>query len=281
MSIEARITLRATFPSDDLAKQATTQLKKSLKLNEHELASALDSLNPVENQDAYKDATINVEEISRKKQVLSIYSYTYTSEEPTWFAKSLFELGAHKIFIRGQWDEYGRNYYFLNGNKVSKKKYEGDKPTKPLSEKDIEINKHLFLPDGRVHVKVTLVNSWSLDDIYESVMMEFVTDDGSTFFHKATGKLKELSYEGAPKECEFSAIFERGKIKGEYVSLAKRPTKILSKIHEPVKRISAKALYSSRPQAKLDTKAKCPFCGSSLRSEKAKQCPTCLKSWRE
>jgi hypothetical protein len=281
MSIEARITIRAAFANADLAKQATSQLEKALKTNEYELASALDSLNPVENQAAYEDATINVEEISRKKENLTIYSYTYTKEEPTWFANSLYQLGANKIYIRGQWDEHGRSYYFQDGKKVSKKVYDGDKQKKPLSDKDIEINKNLFLPDGRVHVKVSLVNSWPVGDIYESVMMEFVTDDGHTFYHKATGKLKELTYAGSHKECEFSAEFERGRLNGEYVSLAKRPTKLMSTIHQPETKTISKPIYPQKRRALFNTKAKCPFCGSSLRTEQAKQCPACLKSWRD
>ncbi len=85
MSIESHITIRATFLKDDAAKIATSQLRRMLKKNQHELANALNELNPVENKNDYKDETVNVEDISRKKNILSIYSYTYTSEEPVWF----------------------------------------------------------------------------------------------------------------------------------------------------------------------------------------------------
>ena len=232
MSIEARVSIRATFPDDEKAKQATSDLKKSLKKNEHELASALDALNPVASQEAYKEDTIHVEDIGRKKSVLSISSYTYTSEEPIWFAKSLAELGAERIFIRGQWDGHGRNYYFLNGEEVPKKKFDGDKPKKPLSAKDIEINKGLFLPEGRVSVKAKLVSTWSVGDIYESTGMEFQMLDGTTFYHKGKGQLVELLFDYEKLEfdttvvVEFSAAFERGKHENEFVSFAKRPTKI-------------------------------------------------------
>lgn len=276
MSIEAHIAIKATFLDEDKAKSSTSELKKSLKKNDHELASALDSLNSIENQCDYKDETINVEEVSRKKGILSIYAYTYSSEEPIWFAKSLYELGAKKIFIRGGWDGHGRNFYFLDGKKVSKKIYDGDKPKKKLSVKDIEINEKLFLPEGRVHVNVTLVNHWQVGDIYESVLLEFVTDDGNTFFHKATGQLKQISYEGSSKKCEFTAAFERGKNEGEYVSFAKRPTKVVIGEAE-----EAESTWRPKYETEFDTKAKCPFCGSSLRTERAKQCPSCFKSWRE
>lgn len=232
MSIEARVTIRATFLDEEKARHATSELKKSLKKNQYELASSLDALNPVDNQEAYKEDTINVEEISRKKSVLSIFSYSYTSQEPTWFAKSLSELGASKILIRGQWDGHGRNYYFLNGEKVSKKKFDGDKSGKPLSAKDIEINKGLFLPEGRVSVKAKLVSTWSVGDIYESTGMEFRMLDGTTFYHKGKGQLVDLLFDYDKGEfdtssiVEFSATFERGKHKNEFVSFAKRPTRV-------------------------------------------------------
>ena len=290
MSVEAQITIRATFQDEDQAELATSELKKSLHKNEHELASALDKLNPIENQKDYKNESINVEEISRKKNVLSIFAYSYSSEEPTWFAKSLYELGAKKIFIRGQWDGYGRNYYFLAGKKVSKKIYEGDKPKKALSAKDIEINKNLFLPDNRVQVKATLVNYWEVGDIYESILMKFLTDEGNTFYHKATGQLLQIAYEGYLNECEFSATFERRKLDGEYASFAIRPTKVIlsntgnvgdlkSKSEFDSKSlISAETHGDSEPKSEFNTKAKCPYCGSSLRTEQAKQCPSCFKN---
>jgi hypothetical protein len=232
MSIEAQVSVRAIFPDDELAKLAASEIKKSLKKNEQELVNALNSINLIENLSEFKSETINVEDISRKRNVLTIFAYTYSSEEPTWFAKSLCELGAHKILIRGQWDGYGRNYYFLNGEKVTKKKFDGDKPKKPLSAKDIEINKKLFLPEGRVSVEAKLVSTWLVDDIYESTGMELKTLDGITFYYKGRGQLVNILFDSEKAEfdtsviVEFSAAFERGNHNGEYVSFAKRPTQI-------------------------------------------------------
>ncbi len=232
MSIETHVNISATFSNDEAAKQATSELKKSLKKNQHELATSLDALNSIENQNRYKDDTINVEDLSRKKSVLSIYSYTYTSEEPIWFAKSLSLLGANKIFIRVMSDGHGRNHYFLGGEKVSKKVFDGEKKKKPLSAKDIEINKSLFLPDGRVSVQAKLISSWSVGDIYESTGIEFKTIDGITFYHQGSGQLVDIFWDSEKREfdtsitVEFSAAFERGKIEDDYVSFAKRPTKI-------------------------------------------------------
>lgn len=221
---EVYVTIKALFANEDMAKQTTRKIKASLKKNDQDLTKALHSLYPINNYEDYDQ--LDVEEIARKKSVLTIFLYTGRTGPVTWFAGSLYKLGAHKIYIRENGDEGGCNHYFLNGEKVSKKKYDGEKPTKPLNEKEIEINKHLFLPEGRIHVKATLMNSWSIGDIYESEILEFKTDDGDRFFHKATGQLKRMAYEGSPKTCEFSAIFERGKHEGEYVSFAKRPTKV-------------------------------------------------------
>ncbi len=234
MSIEARVSVTARFSSEEVAKSATSQLKKSLKTSQYELASALHNLNPIDNQDDYDGIEINVEQINRKKGVLSISSYTYKKEDPIWFAKSLYELGANRIFIRGQWDGYGRNYYFLDGVQVSKKKYDGDKPKKPLSKEDKEINKGLFLPEGRVAVKAQLTSSWSVGDIYESTGLAFKTVDGLVFYHQGKGQLVEALYDSGKGEfrigddIEFNAAFERGMLDGKYVSFAKRPTKIIS-----------------------------------------------------
>ncbi len=232
MSIETFVFVDGIFPSDELAKKASDELVKSLSENEHELASSLHKLYPVENQIAYKNDTINVEDIKKKNNVLSINAYTYTSEEPTWFAYSFYKLGATKIQITVDSDGYRRNFYFIDGKNVSKKKYISDKPKKQLSAKDIEINKNLFLPEGRVTVKAKLVSTWPVGDIWESVGLKFETLDGDTFYHKGRGQLIDVLYNNKIEDfdtslvVEFDAAFERGRIEDEYVSFAKRPTKI-------------------------------------------------------
>jgi len=232
MSIEARINISATFADEEIAKKSTAELKRELKKNNFELASALDTLNTIENQSYYKDQAINVEEITRKKNVVSVSSYTYTSESPVWFTKSLAQLGANKIFIRGQWDDVGRSFYFLKGEKVTKTIFDGDKPKKELSAKDIEINSKLFLPEKRVIVKVKLVSAWSVGDIYESTGMEFKSVCGNVFYYKGAGQLVDMFWNSDLEEfdtsitVEFGAAFERGKVADEFVSFVKRPTKI-------------------------------------------------------
>ena len=232
MSIEARISITATFTDEETAKAATSELKKSLKKNNDELSSSLDTLHPIENYIDYKNDSINVESINRKSNVLSISSYTYSSVEPVWFAKSLSQLGAIKIFVRGQWDGVGRNFYFMDGSKVSKKIFDGDKPKNELSEKDIEINKSLFLPEGRVSVKVQLISAWAAGDIYESMILKLKTTCENTIYYKGTGQIVDIFWASDREEfntslvVEFSTVLERGKIENEFVSFAKRPTKI-------------------------------------------------------
>ena len=139
-------------------------------------------------------------------------------EEPVWFARSIYELGAIKVLIRGVWDGHGRNYYFLNGEKVSKKKYDGDKPKKP-----------------RVSVKARLISTWSVGDIYESTGLVLETSDGTRLYHVGKGQLVDAFYDfdkgefNTTIDVEFSASLERGELDGEYVSYAKRPSKIVFK----------------------------------------------------
>jgi hypothetical protein len=226
MSIEAQILIKATFLDDNEAKLASQKLDDSLKATELELATALDSLNSIPNIKEYEREALYVDDLARQKSILSISAYSYTSENPIWFAESLYELGAIRLHIQAHWDGHVRNYCFVNGKRVQKKSRKDDKTKVTLSEKDIEINKRLFLPEGRVPIKAELVKRWDVCDLYESVMMEFITEDGDKFYHKSTGKLKELSYKNIAFLYEFTAVFERGKHKGEYVSFAKRPTKI-------------------------------------------------------
>ena len=233
MSIEARLRVAATFPSEDSAKTATSELKNSLKKNNHELAKALNALNPIENQENYQNEHINVEEVKTKNCTLTISSYTYTSEQPTWFVESLAKLGAERIHITGNWDGHIQHYYFLGSQKVQKKIFAGEPPKKALSEKDMEINKGLFLPDGRVTVNAKLVSTWVVGDIYESIGLKFVTANGDEFFYKGRGQLPDALWDSKTEEfdtsisVEFSAVFERETHENNYASFAKRPTKIV------------------------------------------------------
>ena len=86
---------------------------------------------------------------------------------------------------------------------------------------------NLFLPEGRVTVMATLVSHWLIEDIWDNVGMEFITDKGDTFYYKGTGKLTGMTSPKSHRACEFSATFEKGELDGKKVSFAKRPTKIV------------------------------------------------------
>ncbi len=227
MSIETSVAIKAIFRDDTAAKGAIKRLKKSLVLNEHDLPCALNDINPLKQQNSYQGENIYVENISQINNIIDILCYTYTSERPIWFVESLYKLGAHKIQISNNWDERGKKYYFRDGKITSKNIYDGDKPKTFISENDRStINKDLFLPEGRVHVKAKLISHWFVGDIYENDILKFVDENGEIFYYKGSGKLTDIISGDYLNECEFNAAFESGNLDGEYVSFAKRPTKI-------------------------------------------------------
>lgn len=102
-----------------------------------------------------------------------------------------------------------------------------------MSEKDIEINKGLFLPDGRVTVKAKLVSTWAVGDIYESIGMKFIIACGDEIFYRGRGQLLDVLWNSKTEKfdtsttIEFSAVFERESHENNYASFVKRPTKIV------------------------------------------------------
>ena len=230
---EVTIQIIADFNDVDCASNAHKKLKSSAKSNDYELNKTLNDLYPFDNFKSYKQFEIHIEDISKKKNKLSIVAYTGRTDPVTWFSEPLHKLGAKKIYIRENWDEGGCNYYFVDGVKVSKGKYNDEEP-KPLTKKDLQINKNLFLPEGRIDIEASLVSHWFSDDIYGSVYMEFISSNGDRFYHKGTGQLTSMVNHTHSNKCEFVASFERGKLKGEYVSFAKRPSKIFFEPDESI-----------------------------------------------
>jgi hypothetical protein len=233
MSLEASFNIKVIFPDEEKSKNFSIQLRKALKSHNQELASALDFLvyQKCQCENSYEDCSINVEDLTKKKNIVNIYAYSYTSEDPVWFIPSITSFGATQIHIRGDYDCQIRNFYFRDGKKVTKKKYVGEKPAKSLTQEDIEINKSLFLPKGRTTISATLTSTWELGDIYERSGLEFRTDNGEVFYHIGNGELintvyMSKGYFDVGIVVRFTASFERGKLDGEFVSFAKRPSKI-------------------------------------------------------
>lgn len=100
MSIETQLVIKATFDSVKQAQTVQTLLKTSLTNHDDELASALNALHPIDVRADFAGEEINVETIKRRKKVITISAYTYSSEEPTWFMPSFYALGAVKTVLR-------------------------------------------------------------------------------------------------------------------------------------------------------------------------------------
>ncbi|WP_445360044.1 hypothetical protein ACJJIL_14700 [Microbulbifer sp. EKSA005] len=275
---EINVSVEAEMKSDSEAKVFAKNMKSAAKSNEYDFYKTINSLSRKSIEKDYQELTI--ENISRSKNLVYITAYSGRSSSINWLGMSISKLGVKKLYMREGWDEGSFNYYYLNGDAVCKKAFDG-KVVPKLSPEDIEINKRLFLPEGRVKVTATL-------EAYEEIsggkgkklLMEFLTSRNEKFYYQGEGELTDLVSEDYESLTEFNASFERGMLKGEYVSFAKRPSEIAYSFNEEVMRQKHPEMFHKRVED-LHTVAKCPFCGSSLRTEKAKQCPSCYKSWRE
>ncbi|MFL0807337.1 MAG: hypothetical protein K6L60_08630 [Oceanobacter sp.] len=227
MGVERRFTITCTFPDTDQAKAAKSQLKAALKQHDHDLSQACHSIHSIDNIAAYQRDTINIESIKQTKDRLMFYGYTYTPEHVDWFMPSLASIGAHRIHYIATADGYKENNWYLHGKRVSKKTFDKDKPKKPLSPKDLEINSQLFLPEGRATVDVTVGSIRCLneyEDMFGRTLVIFHKDDGHAILHIGNGKLIDMAEPLA--KLRFDAAFERIKWEGEYYAKAMRPTKI-------------------------------------------------------
>ena len=275
---EINISVEAELKNDSEAKSFVKKLKTAAKDSQYDFYKSLNNICSMLNDTEYDE--VNIDDISRTSNCAYISLYSGRISSVSWIALALSKLGAKKVYMKELWDEGSLNHYFLNGESVCKNAYEG-KEVKKLSPEDIEINKKLFLPEGRVKVRATLE---SYEDISKGkgnkLLMEFLTSRNNKFYYSGGGELTELVSEDYDSLTEFTATFERGKLNGEYVSFAKRPTGIAYTFNEDVMRKKHPEMFHKKLED-LDTIAKCPSCGGSLRTEKAKQCPHCYESWRD
>jgi len=254
---EVNITISLELESDSAAKELVTKLKNASEIYDHELTKSISSLHKIKKHEKYNQ--LYIENIDSKNREIEIIAYCGRTKPVTWFAGALSKLGASKIVINEQWDEGGSVYYFIDGKKVTKKKFLN--AGNVTSTKNVE-NGDLFVSEDRKFVSATLISHRKVGRSGKQLLMEFITNDNCRFYYQGLGELTGLVSDDFGETTEFRASFVKGKLEGKEVSFAKNPTQI----------------WFSRG---INTKAKCPFCSSSLRSEKAKQCPTCLKSWSE
>jgi hypothetical protein len=169
-----------------------------------------------------------VTDVEIKKNIISIKADTGKVAPPVWLAPPLAKLGSTKILIRKQFGGGSKIYYFLKHRKTTKKKFDAYKPKASLSAKDLEINKNLFLPEGRVSVKAALVDFvWAEGYYGEYCNMNMLTENGMPIYYSGTSEaLTQVTKDEFEDVCEFTATFERQKIQGEYMAVIKRPLKV-------------------------------------------------------
>lgn len=227
--LEVILNIKVNFETIPEATKALARLEEEIKANNNDLNQALNSIKKIKKE--CLDVVLEVSEIKRSSNAINIKVTTEDIDPPVWFGGALAQLGAFKTFVREDMGGDRKNYYILGGKRVTKKRYDAFKPKSLLSEKDIEINKNLFLPDGRAEVKATLVDfKWTEGYFGDFCTINMLTENNMPIVYKGSSaaliKLTEDEYEN---NCEFSAVFERQKEDGGYISVVKRPTKVIVK----------------------------------------------------
>ena len=224
--LEASLNMKVNFEKISEAKDGLKKLEEVLKTHDNDLNQALNSIKKFSKN--YLDAVLEVTEIVRNGNSINIKVTTEDIDPPVWFGGAIAKLGAYKTFVREEMGGERKNYYILGGKRVTKKRYDAFKPKSLLSDKDKEINKNLFLPDGRVTVKVKLVDFvWTEGYFGDFCSINMLTEDDMPIVYKgASEALVNLTKDEYEDVCEFSATFERQKDFDKYISVVKRPTKI-------------------------------------------------------
>lgn len=223
---ETSIAIKMEFPEEVIAKEALARINNAVDQSDNDFNQIMFNIAPFD--ECYQQFNIWIDSIQRKKSTVHVNGYAGSIEFPKWLVASTQALGAYKAVISQYYDEGGQVTYYLHGKHVSKKEYILNGKPDVFTDDDIEINKQLYLPEGRVSVKATLLEySWHENDYGEYCIMSFVTTEGDEFIYQ--GKSAELvavtqgQYENY---CEFDAAFERVRIDGTYYAAAKRPTKV-------------------------------------------------------
>ncbi len=109
----------------------------------------------------------------------------------------------------------------------------------------------LFLPEGRVTVKATLLSHvWKESQFERFCVMRMQAEDGRLFLYKGASGLTAMTADDHEKTCTFSATFELGEYEGETVAFARRPTKLQLGSIAPAK--ARKVKFSGRNKAFME-----------------------------
>lgn len=263
---ETTITINSEFKDTKTADEFFVKLDKACSENNQDLGYSLGSFS-----DLQVPNIITVESLETDKNRIFISCYGGRHiEQPIWFIEALCKRGANRTEITSQCDDSHETFYFKGGRRVSRKKYFGITKPNYIDQLTSEELDRIFLPSERTRVDATLVESspdtgeWS-----HCFVLRMESPDGKEFYYRGDSDLANLvHYEDRyEKQCSFVAIFELERYKGKIQSFAKRPSKI-------------ELIYNESFSKFLPT-AKCPYCGKTLRTDKAKQCMHCLKSWHD
>ncbi|QRY77242.1 hypothetical protein JVX91_16665 [Pseudomonas sp. PDNC002] len=244
---ETAITLRVQFRDEARAQHVLGSLAEAAGNHGHELSASLAALAPVGSHGP--EQTIDIEHMERQDTALVIRAYAGRIETPLWLIPGLVELGATRTVLSESRDDGGMHYHFIGAKKVSKKAFEASAALMPKP--PLQASPDLFLPEGRVVVKATLISHEWKESMFERFcVMRMQAEDGRHFLYKGSAGLTDMTADDHVKTCTFSATFELGEYDGKTVAFARRPTRIQLGEISPAKVKSVR--FSGRNKAFMD-----------------------------
>jgi hypothetical protein len=244
---ETAITLRVQFSDEAQAQQVLQALSAAAEAHGHELTASLASLAPVGAHDPQQG--IDIERLGREDSTLLVAGYAGRIDPPLWLVPGLVHLGATRTVLSESRDEGGQRHHFIGLKRVSQKAFEASAALMPKP--PLKAGAELFLPEGRVTVKATLLSHvWKESQFERFCVMRMQAEDGRLFLYKGASGLTAMTADDHEKTCTFSATFELGEYEGETVAFARRPTKLQLGSIAPTK--ARKVKFSGRNKAFME-----------------------------
>lgn len=244
---ETTITLRAQFRDEVQAQQVLDAFTTAAEAHGHELTASLASLAPVGAHDPQQG--IDIERLGREDSTLLVAGYAGRIDPPLWLVPGLVHLGATRTVLSESRDEGGQRHHFIGLKRVSQKAFEASAALMPKP--PLKAGAELFLPEGRVTVKATLLShAWKESQFERFCVMRMQAEDGRLFLYKGASGLTAMTADDHEKTCTFSATFELGEYEGETVAFARRPTKLQLGSIAPTK--ARKVKFSGRNKAFME-----------------------------